>query len=85
MGVSLVSSESAQKSDHFDTRIGVLTICSSIVTSRKRKLRELYAIATAPDGVPNLDLTIADVPPTTQGERDFLEASELLLYVENIF
>ncbi|KAM7192782.1 chromatin modification-related protein eaf-1 [Naviculisporaceae sp. PSN 640] len=45
---------------------------SSIVTSRKRKLRELYAVATAEDGIPNFDFSDPDAPPPTEAEGKFL-------------
>ncbi|KAK4662169.1 RNA polymerase II transcription elongation factor SpEAF [Podospora pseudopauciseta] len=45
---------------------------SSIVQSRKRKLRELYAVATDEDGIPNLDLSNLDAAPTAPAETSFL-------------
>jgi chromatin modification-related protein VID21 len=56
----------------------VLTFCSAIVTSRKRKLRELFAVATEVDGVPNLDFSDPDAPATTQAEAKFLFDSDIL-------
>jgi chromatin modification-related protein VID21 len=53
--------------------------CSGIVTSRKRKLRELYAIATS-DDVPITITTLPppEEPPTTTEEVEFLELSDIL-------
>jgi hypothetical protein len=73
--------ESALFSDHFDTGFGMLTCRSSIVTSRKRKLRELYAIAYAPEGLAGLNSIIADDPAATPGEIKFLADADLSLYV----
>ncbi|KAJ4292135.1 RNA polymerase II transcription elongation factor SpEAF [Collariella sp. IMI 366227] len=50
----------------------------SIATSRKRKLRELWAVATDEDGIPSLDLTDADAPAATPAEEKFLVASDIL-------
>ncbi len=58
----------------------VLMIGSSIVTSRKRKLRELFAVATDIDATPTADLRDADAPPTTPGESKFLLDSDILRY-----
>ncbi|KAB5558132.1 hypothetical protein GE09DRAFT_1058198 [Coniochaeta sp. 2T2.1] len=52
--------------------------CSAIVTSRKRKLRELFAVATEVDGIPNFDFADPDAPPTTQAEAKFLWDSDIL-------
>ncbi|OIW33684.1 hypothetical protein CONLIGDRAFT_652181 [Coniochaeta ligniaria NRRL 30616] len=52
--------------------------CSAIVTSRKRKLRELFAVATEVDGIPNFDFSDPDAPPTTQSEAKFLWDSDIL-------
>lgn len=59
----------------------MLIICSSIVKSRKRKLRELYHVATDGDGSPADDLTDLNAPPTTPAEAKFLLESDLLQYV----
>ena len=59
----------------------MLTRCSSIVTSRKRKLRELYAVATDEDGFPNYDLIEFDTRPASPGEAKFLFDCEILQYV----
>lgn len=59
----------------------VLTWCSSIVQSRKRKLRELYAVATDEDGIPNLDLSNLDAAPTAPAETSFLIDTDFTQYV----
>jgi chromatin modification-related protein VID21 len=60
----------------------VLTTCSSIASSRKRKLRELFAIAAADrDGIPNFDLSDPDAPPTAPAEEKFLNEADILQYV----
>ncbi|KAK4447036.1 chromatin modification-related protein eaf-1, partial [Podospora aff. communis PSN243] len=50
---------------------------SSIVRSRKRKLRELYAIATVEDAIPSFDFCDPDAPPTTPAEQKFLDDTDL--------
>lgn len=56
-------------------------IFSSIVRSRKRKLRELYAVATDGDGALNLNKFDVDAPPSTTGETKFLLDTDILQYV----
>ncbi|EPE06161.1 myb and hsa domain protein [Ophiostoma piceae UAMH 11346] len=51
---------------------------SSIVRSRKRKLRELYAVATDGDGALNLNKFDVDAPPTKPGETKFLLDTDIL-------
>lgn len=53
-------------------------ICGSIRQSRKRKLRELYAVNTTVfNDLPNLTLGQLDVPSTDDVEIKFLEANEI--------
>lgn len=52
--------------------------------SRKRKLRELYAVATEQDGLPNHDFSDPDAPPTTPAEAKFLIGCDILQYVPPI-
>ncbi len=59
----------------------MLTFFSAIATSRKRKLRILYAVATVADGIPNLTLASTDAPPATPAEIQFLQTSDILQYV----
>jgi chromatin modification-related protein VID21 len=80
----LGSSDRANFCDHFDVRESILTACSSIVTSRKRKLRELFAVATDEDGIPNLDFSDPDAQPTTAAEAKFLFDADILQYVSSI-
>lgn len=81
MQVRAVAVDRADFCDHFDMIYLMLTIPSAIVTSRKRKLRELYHVATEPNGLPNFDFTNPDAPPTTQVEAQFLVGSDILQYV----
>ena len=53
-------------------------MCSAIVTSRKRKLRELFAVATEVEGIPNFDFSNPDAPPATPAEAKFLFDSDIL-------
>ena len=59
----------------------MLTTRRSITTSRKRKLRELFAVATDEDGIPNHDFSDPDAPTTTPAEKTFLIESDILRYV----
>lgn len=70
----------AGSSDSDDINFVVLTLLSSIVRSRKRKLRELFAVATTTDGVPKYSLANPDVPPLTPAEQDFLRQCDILQY-----
>jgi len=63
----------------------VLTVCRSIASSRKRKLRELFAIATDEDGIPNYDYTDPDATPATLAEEKFLKESDIFLCVHNTY
>lgn len=74
----------ADFSDHDDINFGVLTGLSSIVTSRKRKLRELFAVATQSEGLPLPVLTNPDAPTTTTAEWKFLQANDIIQYVLGI-
>ncbi len=74
----LYSFESAKFSRHFDIELVVLMAGSSIVRSRKRKLRELYAVATDADAVANLNKFDIDAPPSTPAETKFLLDADIL-------
>ncbi|KAG5913594.1 hypothetical protein E4U42_000995, partial [Claviceps africana] len=50
---------------------------SAIVTSRKRKLRELFAVATHVDALPNDAFANPDAPAPTSAEWKFLQASDI--------
>ncbi|CAK7266755.1 RNA polymerase II transcription elongation factor SpEAF [Sporothrix epigloea] len=51
---------------------------SSIVRSRKRKLRELYAVATDTEGALQSTNFDVDAPPSTTGETKFLLDTDIL-------
>ena len=59
----------------------MLTGLSAIVTSRKRKLRELFAVATQVDTLPTDAFVNADAPAATAAEWQFLQANDILQYV----
>lgn len=59
----------------------MLMTFSSIVRSRKRKLRELYALATDGDAALNTTAFDLDAPPSTQAETKFLIETDILQYV----
>ncbi|TWU73582.1 chromatin modification- protein VID21 [Metarhizium rileyi] len=52
--------------------------CNAIVTSRKRKLRELFAVATQVDSLPNHAFANPDAPAATPAEWQFLQANDIL-------
>jgi len=85
MQVSSMSFDRENCCDYFDTIFMSLTCCSSIVTSRKRKLRELFAVATENDGIPNFDFANPNAKPTTPAESQFLLQTDILQYVETIY
>ena len=79
--MSPISDERAIFSDHDGAIYGVLTPCSAIVTSRKRKLRELFAVATQVESLPNEAFANTDAPAPTPAENKFLHDSDILQYV----
>lgn len=70
---------------HFDGRYLILIRCRSIVSSRKRKLRELFAVATDEDGIPNFDYSDPDALAITLAEAKFLNEADILQYVALFF
>lgn len=58
----------------------MLINCSGIVLSRKRKLRELYAVCDNEFPIPQIDLTKPDAPPFNSKEAQFLERTDILRY-----
>lgn len=62
----------------YDILFDVLTLCSAILTSRKRKLRELFAVATQIEPLPQDAL---DKPSVTAAEWQFLQANDIQQYV----
>lgn len=57
----------------------MLISCSAILTSRKRKLRELFAVATQIEPLPQDAL---DKPSVTAAEWQFLQANDIQQYVQ---
>ncbi|KAL5317875.1 hypothetical protein ACEPPN_014975 [Leptodophora sp. 'Broadleaf-Isolate-01'] len=51
---------------------------SRIVTSRKRKLREFFAVCDHEGPLPQTSLTNPDAPPTSAAEERFLEVTDIL-------
>lgn len=84
MQVSSISNERAIFSDANDVFFALLTASSAIVTSRKRKLRELFAVATQADGLPQDAFANPDAPAATPAEWQFLQASDILQCVRAI-
>lgn len=76
--MSVCSVERANFSDSNEALFAVLTAVSAIVTSRKRKLRELFAVATQVEGLPQDAFANPDAPATTAAEWQFLQTSEIL-------
>jgi hypothetical protein len=58
----------------------VLIIGSGIVTSRKRKLREFFAVCDNDGPIPQINLSNVDAPPTNAAEVHFLEVTDILQY-----
>jgi hypothetical protein len=55
--------------------------CSGIVASRKRKLREFFAVCDHDGPIPQIKLTNIDAPPTSAAEARFLDVTDILQYV----
>lgn len=70
--------------DHFGPIFVILTACSSIRASKKRKLREVYCVATQRDALPLLDPPANDAEPSTQEERRFLNDNAVLKYAFSV-
>lgn len=83
MHVSCMPFDRAQLPGSGDAKFVVLTPCSAIVRSRKRKIRELFAVATVEDGIPSVSLVNLDAPPTNAAESKYLDASDLSKYVSH--
>jgi hypothetical protein len=83
------SFERADFSDQNEVLFAMLTACSAIVASRKRKLRELFAVATQAESLPQDAFANPDAPATTAAEWQFLQTSEILqcvpLYLRDFF
>ncbi|KAJ6781545.1 hypothetical protein PWT90_08649 [Aphanocladium album] len=52
--------------------------CHAIVTSRKRKLRELFAVATQTQPLPQQAHALSDAPAATSAEWQFLQTNDIL-------
>ena len=59
----------------------VLMDVSSIGTARKRKLRELFSVATEADAAPNPTYKDGDASAASPPELSFLLDSDLLRYI----
>ncbi|GKT73586.1 chromatin modification-like protein VID21 [Colletotrichum tofieldiae] len=68
---------SARSCEPSGTGFVVLIFFSSIVTSRKRKLRQLFAVATESDALPTNDFANPDAPPTSAAELQFLQTCDI--------
>ncbi|KAF4123132.1 LOW QUALITY PROTEIN: chromatin modification-related protein VID21 [Geosmithia morbida] len=56
----------------------MLTPLSAIITSRKRKLRELFAVATVAESQSHDGFANPDATPSTPAEAHFLQANEIV-------
>lgn len=57
---------------------GLLCLYRTLVVSRKRKLRELYAVAQSAAPIPTLPGLAGDAPPLDHGESAFLDLNDIL-------
>ena len=85
MQVRNTPSDRALSSDTSDIFFGVLTECSAIARSRKRKLCILYEVAASPDSLPKRSFADPDAQPTNPAESLFLEGCDILQYVSAIY
>jgi chromatin modification-related protein VID21 len=58
---------------------------SGIVTSRKRKLREFFAVCDNDGPIPQIKYSHPDAPATSIAENRFLEVTDILKYVQHAF
>lgn len=73
-----------ERANFYESNAGIfsfLTVLSAIVTSRKRKLRELFAVASQVHTLPDDGFANPDAPAATPAEWQFLQASDILQYV----
>ena len=80
--MSRPSSDAPDFSDASHIIFVVLTPDSAIVTSRKRKLRELFAVATQTQPLPQQAHALSDAPAATTAEWQFLQTNDILQYVD---
>lgn len=80
MQASLVSFCRAVSCDHFDPAYVLLTWPSSIRASRKRKLHEVYCVATQVDALPLVDPIAEPSPLANADESKFHHDNAVLLY-----
>jgi hypothetical protein len=59
--------------------------CSGIVTSRKRKLREFFAVCDNEGPIPQIKYQHPDAPASSIAENRFLEVTDILKYVHYSF
>lgn len=82
--MSCLPFDAANFSDDDDDIFYLLTLDSAIVTSRKRKLRELFAVATQTQPLPQQAYALSDAPAATTAEWQFLQTNDILQYVSPI-
>lgn len=75
----------ADSCDHFDAHFVVLTPLRSIRLSRKRKLHEVYCVATQVDALPLVAFVADDSQPATPEESRFYHDNLVLQYVCCLF
>lgn len=81
MEASNTPSYRAGSCDHFDVNFMVLTPLRSIRASRKRKLHEVYCVATQVDALPLVASVADDSQPATVEESKFHDDNVILQYV----
>lgn len=73
----------AEFCDRSDTDFGVLTISSSILSTRKRKFSQFFAAAAAPDALPSHEFANPNAPKANPNDLKSYDHSDLLQYVSN--
>lgn len=81
MQVRWAPDDRARPSDSNDIIFGLLTRCSAIARSRKRKLCILYEVTVSPDALPRHSFSDLDAYEPTPAERRFLDGCDMLQYV----
>ena len=71
----------AEFCDHSDTDFGVLTIFSSILSTRKRKFSQFFAAAAAPDSLPSHEHANPHAPKAHPTDLKSYDHTDLLQYV----
>ena len=73
--------DSVEFCDYSDINFGFFTMCSSILSTRKRKFSQFFAAAAAPDTLPSHEIANPNAPKANPNDLKSYDHSDLLQYV----